>query len=216
MRSLLSSLAASEIPATVISFLERPVGEQRALGKLGTSAGDLATEHFQNVGAAAAAAERAHVFVTQADLTVTQRSDGLDNLAGVVGSQVRCCRRRATTRCSASRLKPRPRTRDLRPRAVRAQRSGQPPRDQADAAGGDGARRRTCRFPRRCAHHTESGDAARHAARSDGVSRSAAARRRLHPRDAGDKLKPWSSASRSTRPRSSAPPSSASTTRAAS
>jgi hypothetical protein len=87
MRSLLSSLAANEIPATVIFFSSGLSANTRALGKLGTSGGDLATEHFQNVGAAAAAA-RAHVFVTQADLTVTQRSDGLDNLAGVVGSQV--------------------------------------------------------------------------------------------------------------------------------
>ena len=87
MHALLSSLAASDLPSTVIFFSSGLSANTRTLGKLGTSAGDLATEHFQSVGAAAAAA-RAHVFVTQADLTVTQRSDGLDNLAGVVGSQV--------------------------------------------------------------------------------------------------------------------------------
>jgi hypothetical protein len=87
LRSLFSSLAASEIPTTAIFFSSGLSANLRVLGKLGTSAGDLSTEHFQNVGAAAAAAH-AHVFITQADLTVTQRSDGLDNLAGVVGSQV--------------------------------------------------------------------------------------------------------------------------------
>ena len=87
LRSLFSSLAANDMPSTVIFFSSGLSATTRTLGKLGTSSGDLSTEHFQNVGAAAAAA-RAHVYVTQADLTVTQRSDGLDNLAGVVGSQV--------------------------------------------------------------------------------------------------------------------------------
>ena len=87
MRSLFSSLAASELPSTVIFFSSGLSANTRAVGKLGTSGGDLSTAHFQNVGAAAAAA-RAHVFITQADLSVRQRSDGLDNLAGVVGSQV--------------------------------------------------------------------------------------------------------------------------------
>ena len=31
---------------------------------------------------------RAHVYIVQADLTVLQRSDGLENLAGVTGAQV--------------------------------------------------------------------------------------------------------------------------------
>ncbi|HET7217941.1 MAG TPA: hypothetical protein VFJ02_07825 [Vicinamibacterales bacterium] len=87
LRSLFSSLAANDLPSTVIFFSSGMSATTRVLGKLGTSSGDLSTEHFQNVGAAAAAA-RAHVFVTQANLSVTQRSDGLDNLAGVVGSQV--------------------------------------------------------------------------------------------------------------------------------
>ena len=48
---------------------------------MGTSNCDLSTDAFQNVGTAAADA-RAHVYVVQADLTVSQRSDGLENLAG--------------------------------------------------------------------------------------------------------------------------------------
>ena len=59
----------------------------RTTGNLGTSNCDLSTDAYQNVGAAAAAS-RAHVYVVQADLTPLQRSDGLENLAGVTGSQV--------------------------------------------------------------------------------------------------------------------------------
>jgi hypothetical protein len=87
LRALLNGLAAADTSATVLFFSSGLSGTTRVLGKLGSSSGDLATEHFQNVGAAASAA-RAHVYVAQADLTVTQRSDGLDNLAGVVGAQV--------------------------------------------------------------------------------------------------------------------------------
>jgi len=87
LRGLLSSLANTETPSTVIFFSSGLSATTRTTGTLGTSSCDLSTDSFQNVGAAAAAA-RAHVYVIQGDLTVTQRSDGLENLAGVTGAQV--------------------------------------------------------------------------------------------------------------------------------
>jgi len=87
LRALLSSLAGAGTSPTVIFFSTGLSATTRTTGQLGTSACDLSTDAFQNVGAAAAAA-RAHVYVVQADLTVSQRSDGLENLAGVTGAQV--------------------------------------------------------------------------------------------------------------------------------
>ena len=87
MRGLLSNLAGSSIPPTVIFFSSGISATTRTTGNLGTSNCDLSTDAYQNVGAAAAAS-RAHVYVVQADLTPLQRSDGLENLAGVTGSQV--------------------------------------------------------------------------------------------------------------------------------
>jgi VWFA-related protein len=87
MRALLGSLAGNQTPSTVLFFSSGLSGTTRVTGKMGTSSGDLSTEHFLNVGAAAAAA-RAQLYVIQGDLTVGQRSDGLENLAGVTGSQV--------------------------------------------------------------------------------------------------------------------------------
>ena len=87
MRGLLSNLAGSSIPPTVIFFSSGISATTRTTGNLGTSNCDLSTDAYQNVGAASAAA-RAHVYVVQADLTPLQRSDGLENLAGVTGSQV--------------------------------------------------------------------------------------------------------------------------------
>ena len=87
LRGLLSSLAGTGRSPTVIFFSTGLSATTRSTGQLGTSSCDLSTEAFQNVGAAAAAA-RAHMYVVQADLVVSQRSDGLENLAGVTGSQV--------------------------------------------------------------------------------------------------------------------------------
>ena len=87
LRSLLSSLTGASIPPTMIFFSAGISATTRTTGNLGTSNCDLSTDAFQNVGAAAAAA-RAHVYVVQADLTPAQRSEGLENLAGVTGAQV--------------------------------------------------------------------------------------------------------------------------------
>ncbi len=87
LRGLLSSLTGASIPPTMIFFSAGISATTRATGNLGTSNCDLSTDAFQNVGAAAAAA-RAHVYVVQADLTPAQRSEGLENLAGVTGAQV--------------------------------------------------------------------------------------------------------------------------------
>ena len=74
------------MPPTVIFFSSGISATTRTTGNLGTSSCDLSTDAYQNVGAAAAAS-RAHVYVVQADLTPLQRSDGLENLAGVTGSR---------------------------------------------------------------------------------------------------------------------------------
>jgi hypothetical protein len=87
LRSHLTSIAASRTPTTVLFFSSGLSATTRTTGKMGASSCDLATDHFQNVGAAAGAAG-AHVYVIQGDLNVAQRSDGLENLAGVVGAQV--------------------------------------------------------------------------------------------------------------------------------
>jgi VWFA-related protein len=87
LRALFSSLGGAGTSPTVIFFSTGLSATTRTTGQLGTSACDLSTDAFLNVGAAAAAA-RAHVYVVQADLTVLQRSEGLENLAGVTGSQV--------------------------------------------------------------------------------------------------------------------------------
>jgi VWFA-related protein len=87
LRNILDSLAANDQPSTVMVFSSGMTATTRTIGVLGTSSCDLSTEHFQNVGAAASAA-RALVYVIQSDLTVTQRSAGLENLAGVTGAQV--------------------------------------------------------------------------------------------------------------------------------
>src|SRR4029450_5555385 len=72
---------------TVIFFSSGLSATTRTTGNLDTSHCDLSTDSFLNIGAAAAEA-RAHLYVVQADLTPIQRSDGLENLAGVAGSQV--------------------------------------------------------------------------------------------------------------------------------
>ena len=87
LRSLFNSLAAARTSTTVMFFSSGLSATTRTTGKMGMSSCDLATDHFQNVGAAAAAAG-SHVYVIQGDLNVAQRSDGLENLAGVVGAQV--------------------------------------------------------------------------------------------------------------------------------
>lgn len=87
LRGLLSSLAGASTPPTLIFFSVGISATTRTTGNLGTSNCDLSTDAFQNVGAAAAAA-RAHVYVVQADLIPAQRSEGLENLAGVTGAQV--------------------------------------------------------------------------------------------------------------------------------
>jgi VWFA-related protein len=87
LRGLLSSLAGASTPPTMIFFSGSLSATTRTTGKMGTSNCDLSTDTFQNVGIAAADA-RAHVYIVQAELTVLQRSDGLENLAGVTGAQV--------------------------------------------------------------------------------------------------------------------------------
>jgi len=88
LRSLFSSIAAARTPTTVVFFSGGLSGTTRTAGQMGTGTQcDLASEHFMNVGVAAGTAG-AHVYVIQGDINVTQRSEGLENLAGVVGSQV--------------------------------------------------------------------------------------------------------------------------------
>jgi hypothetical protein len=87
LRSLFASLGTAGPPPTVIFFSSGLSATTRTTGTLGTSRCDLSTDSFLNVGAAAGEA-RAHVYVVQADLTPMQRSDGLENLAGVTGAQV--------------------------------------------------------------------------------------------------------------------------------
>jgi hypothetical protein len=87
LRSLFASLRGSGPPPIVIFFSSGLSATTRTTGTLGTSRCDLSPENFLDVGAAAGEA-RAHVYVVQADLTATQRSDGLENLAGVTGAQV--------------------------------------------------------------------------------------------------------------------------------
>jgi hypothetical protein len=87
LRRLFASLGDAGPPPTVIFFSSGLSATTRTTGTLGTSRCDLAPDHFLNVGAAAGEA-RAHVYVVQADLTPMQRSDGLENLAGVTGAQV--------------------------------------------------------------------------------------------------------------------------------
>jgi VWFA-related protein len=87
LRSLFSGLAGASTPPTMIFFSAGLSVTTRTTGKMGTSNCDLSTDAFQNVGTAAAEA-RAHVYVVQADLTVLQRSEGLENLAGVTGAEV--------------------------------------------------------------------------------------------------------------------------------
>jgi hypothetical protein len=87
LRALFNSLAAARTSTTVMFFSSGLSATTRTTGKMGMSQCDLGTDHFQNVGAAAAGAG-SHVYVIQGDLNVAQRSDGLENLAGVVGAQV--------------------------------------------------------------------------------------------------------------------------------
>jgi hypothetical protein len=87
LRGLFASLRHDDAPPTVIFFSSGLSATTRTTGTLGTSRCDLSTDNFINVGAAASEA-RAHVYVVQADLTPTQRSEGLENLAGVTGAQV--------------------------------------------------------------------------------------------------------------------------------
>jgi hypothetical protein len=87
LRALFTSLASARTSTTVMFFSSGLSATTRTTGKMGMTQCDLSTDHFQNVGAAAAAAG-SHVYVIQGDLNVAQRSDGLENLAGVVGAQV--------------------------------------------------------------------------------------------------------------------------------
>jgi hypothetical protein len=88
LRGLLGSMAGASSPCTVLFFSSRMSGATRTTGEVGSGKCDLSTDHFNNVGVAASAA-RAIVYVVQADETVTDRSDGLENLAGVTsGAQV--------------------------------------------------------------------------------------------------------------------------------
>ena len=81
LRSQLAALAGAETPTTVIVFssaLSTPASS--------SSGGcDVTTDHYQALGPAAAAA-RANVYVVQQDPNITQRNDGLENLAGVTSA----------------------------------------------------------------------------------------------------------------------------------
>jgi len=79
LRNQLSALAGGETPITLIVF-------SSAMSVPATSgACEVTTQHYQALGPAAAAA-RANVYVVQQDATVSQRNDGLENLAGVTGA----------------------------------------------------------------------------------------------------------------------------------
>ncbi len=89
MAGLFTSLAGADTPSTTVMFFSSGMsGSTRTTGQMGgNQACDLSTDHFQKVAAASAAA-RVQLYVIQGDLTVTQRSDGLENLAGVSGGKV--------------------------------------------------------------------------------------------------------------------------------
>ena len=79
LRNQLGSLAGAESPTTLIVF-------SSAMSVPGSQgACEVTTQHYQQLGPAAAAA-RAHVYVVQQDSTVSQRNEGLENLAGVTSA----------------------------------------------------------------------------------------------------------------------------------
>jgi hypothetical protein len=81
-------LAAAPTPTTVVFFsTSLSGGKSGTFGATGSFACELRSDHFQMVGAAAAAA-KAHMYVVQGDVNVSGRSEGLDNLAGATGAQV--------------------------------------------------------------------------------------------------------------------------------
>jgi len=87
LRNVLGGLAGAESPTTVVVFSGGLIGSTRSASQTGSGACDLTTEHFLSVGRASSAG-RAHLYVIQAEETVTTQSDGLESLAGVTGGQV--------------------------------------------------------------------------------------------------------------------------------
>ena len=84
LRSLLTGLAGSESPTTVVVFSSQ-MAVPASGGQAASGACDLTTEHYQSLGPAVAAA-RANVYIIQQDPNVSQRDEGLENLAGVTGA----------------------------------------------------------------------------------------------------------------------------------
>ncbi len=84
LRGLVAGLAGSETPTTVILFSSQ-MSTPATGGLAASGACDLTTEHYQGMGPAVAAA-RANLYVIQQDPTITQRDEGLENLAGVTGA----------------------------------------------------------------------------------------------------------------------------------
>lgn len=84
LRSQLAGLAGGETPTTVVIF-SSAMSVPATSGSLGSGACDVNTEHYQSLGPATAAA-RANVYVVQQDPNITQRNDGLENLAGVTSA----------------------------------------------------------------------------------------------------------------------------------
>jgi hypothetical protein len=84
LRAQLAGLAGAETPTTVVVFSSAMTVASTG-SNLGAGACDVNTEHYQSLGPATAAA-RANVYIVQQDPNVTQRNDGLENLAGVTSA----------------------------------------------------------------------------------------------------------------------------------
>jgi len=85
LRNQLDALAGSDTPTTVVVFSSQMTVPSGTSASINSGGCDLTTDHFKNLGPAVAAA-RANVYVVQQDPSVTQRNDGLENLAGVTSA----------------------------------------------------------------------------------------------------------------------------------
>ena len=85
VRNQLDALAGSDTPTTVVVFSSQMTVPSGASASINSGGCDLTTDHYKNLGPAVAAG-RANVYVVQQDTNVTQRNDGLENLAGVTSA----------------------------------------------------------------------------------------------------------------------------------
>jgi len=83
LRNIVNTLAGSDAPSHVIFFSSGMSIPSRT--NTGGYVCELTNEQFQAVGTAAATA-RAHLFVVQSELSVSQRNEGLETLAGLTGA----------------------------------------------------------------------------------------------------------------------------------